>query len=85
MKIHPKLICCLLLLVFVSGCKKTSSTQETSTAKPAASANAACGPAVWLSAPAAATPIDAPVALALSSQANASVFVPGAAAREASA
>jgi hypothetical protein len=41
MKIHPKLICCLLLLVFVSGCKKTSSTQETSTAKPAASANAA--------------------------------------------
>jgi len=41
MKIHPKLICCSLLLVFVSGCKKTSGTQESSTTKPAASSNAA--------------------------------------------
>jgi hypothetical protein len=50
MKIHPKLICCFLLLVFLSGCKKTSSTQETSTAKPAASTNAA--PATTAPAPA---------------------------------
>ena len=41
MRIHPKLICCFLLLVFLSGCKKTSSTQETSTTKPAANTNAA--------------------------------------------
>ena len=41
MKINPKLICCFLLLVFLSGCKKTSSTQETSTAKPGANTNAA--------------------------------------------
>jgi len=30
MKIYPKLICCFLLLVFLSGCKKSSSTEETS-------------------------------------------------------
>jgi hypothetical protein len=41
MRVHPKLICCFLLLVFLSGCKKTSGTQESSTTKPAASANAA--------------------------------------------
>ena len=41
MRIHPKLICCFLLLVFLSGCKKTSSTQETSATKPAANTNAA--------------------------------------------
>ena len=57
MKISPKLICCFLLLVFLSGCKKSSSTHETSTTKPAASTNAAPAtarlqalrllPAVW--------------------------------------
>ena len=39
MKIYAKLICCFLLLVFLSGCKKSNSTEETS--KPAASTNAA--------------------------------------------
>jgi hypothetical protein len=39
MKIHPKLICCFLLFVFLSGCKKNNSTEETS--KPAAGTNAA--------------------------------------------
>jgi hypothetical protein len=55
MKIYPKLLCCLLLLVFLGGCKKSNSTEETS--KPAASTNAApatTAPAV--SAPPAATP-----------------------------
>ncbi|MGB9074164.1 MAG: hypothetical protein WCC22_16115 [Terriglobales bacterium] len=41
MRIHPKVICCFLLLVFLSGCKKTSSTQETSATKPTANTNAA--------------------------------------------
>jgi len=40
MKISPKLICCFLLLVFLSGCKKSSDTHETSTTKPAASTTA---------------------------------------------
>jgi hypothetical protein len=40
MKIHPKLICCFLPLVFLCGCKKSSSTEETST-KPAANTNTA--------------------------------------------
>ena len=39
MKIYPTLICCFLLLVFLSGCKKSNNTEETS--KPAASTNAA--------------------------------------------
>jgi hypothetical protein len=39
MKINPKLIYCFLLLAFLSGCKKSNSTEETS--KPAASTNAA--------------------------------------------
>jgi len=39
MKIYPKLIWCFLLLVFVNGCKKSNSTEETS--KPAPSTNAA--------------------------------------------
>ena len=39
MKIYPTLICCFLLIVFVSGCKKRNSTEETS--KPAAGTNAA--------------------------------------------
>ena len=39
MKTYPRLICCFLLLVFISGCKKSNSTEETS--KPAASTNAA--------------------------------------------
>jgi hypothetical protein len=39
MKIYAKLICCFLLLVFLSGCKKSNSTEETS--KPAPSTNAA--------------------------------------------
>jgi hypothetical protein len=54
MRIHRKLICCFLL-VFLSGCKKDSSTQATSTTQPAASTNATpatTGPAA--SAPAAA-------------------------------
>jgi hypothetical protein len=40
MSIHPKLICCLLPVVFLCGCKKSSSTPETSTTKPAATTNA---------------------------------------------
>lgn len=55
MKINPNLICCFLLLVFLSGCKK-SSTQEASTTKAAASPNAA--PAT--TAPAASAPAAAP-------------------------
>ena len=39
MKIHSKPVWCFLLLVFLSGCKKNNSTEETS--KPAASTNAA--------------------------------------------
>jgi len=39
MKIYPKLISCFLLLVFLGGCKKSNSTEETS--KPAPSTNAA--------------------------------------------
>ena len=58
MKIHPKLICCFLPLVFLSGCKKSSSTPEVSTSKPAASTNAA--PAA--TAPAASAPVAAPAA-----------------------
>ena len=54
MKIHAKLICCFLPLVFLSGCKKTNSTQEASTTKP--STNAA--PAT--TAPAASAPAAAP-------------------------
>jgi hypothetical protein len=51
MKIHPKLICCFLPVVFLSGCKKSSSTQE----KPAASTNAtSAATAPTASAPAAA-------------------------------
>ena len=56
MKIHLKLICCLLPLVLLGGCKKSSSPQETSTTKPAASTNAA--PAT--TAPAASAPAPAP-------------------------
>ena len=41
MKIHPQLICCFLPLVFLSGCKKSSSTQETSASKSASTTNAA--------------------------------------------
>ena len=41
MKIHPKLICYFLPLVFLSGCKKSSSAPETSTTKPAANTNTA--------------------------------------------
>lgn len=56
MKIHPKLICCFLLVVFLSGCKKSSGTQEASTTKSAASTNAA--PAT--TAPTASAPAAAP-------------------------
>jgi hypothetical protein len=59
MKISPKLICCFLLLVFLSGCKKSSSTHETSTTKPAASTNAAPATAPVASAPAAPGSADA--------------------------
>lgn len=52
MKIHPKLIWCFLPLVLLIGCKKSSTTQETSTSKPAASAN----PAPATTAPAASAP-----------------------------
>jgi hypothetical protein len=41
MRIHPKLICCFLPLMFLCGCKKGSSTQETSTTKPPAGTNSA--------------------------------------------
>ena len=54
MKIHPIMICCFLPLIFLSGCKKTNSTQEASTSKP--STNAA--PAT--TAPAAGAPAAAP-------------------------
>src|ERR1019366_6725644 len=46
MRIHPKLICCFLPVVFLCGCKKSGSTQETPptkrppTTKPSASTNA---------------------------------------------
>ena len=51
MKTHLTLICCFLLVVFLSGCKKSGSTQET--AKPSASTNAApATPAPIASAPA---------------------------------
>jgi hypothetical protein len=40
MKIHSKLICCVLPLVFLGGCKK-SGTEETSATKPTPSTNAA--------------------------------------------
>ena len=56
MKIHSKLICCFLPLVFLSGCKKSNSTQEASTSKPSASTNAA--PAA--TAPTASAPASAP-------------------------
>ena len=58
MKISPKLICCFLLLVFLSGCKKSSSTQETSTTKPEPAASTEAAPATMApvaSAPAAAS------------------------------
>ena len=41
MKIHGKLVCCFLPLVFLSGCKKSSSTQETSATRSAAGTDAA--------------------------------------------
>jgi hypothetical protein len=41
MRIHPKLICCFLPLMFLCACKKGSSTQETSTGKPPAGTNSA--------------------------------------------
>jgi len=41
MKIHHKLICCVLPLVFVSGCKKSGSSEENSAAKAAPSTSAA--------------------------------------------
>jgi hypothetical protein len=44
MKIHPKLICCFLPLIFLSGCKNSSSTHETSATKSAATTNAAPAP-----------------------------------------
>jgi hypothetical protein len=56
MKIHPKLICCLLPVVFLCGCKKSGSTPETSTSKPATTTNAA--PAT--TAPTASAPAAAP-------------------------
>jgi hypothetical protein len=43
MKIHHKMICCLLPLVFLSGCNKKNDTQETS--KPAPNTNVAPAPA----------------------------------------
>ncbi|MGA2966985.1 MAG: hypothetical protein ABSD64_12295 [Terriglobales bacterium] len=52
MKIHPKLICCFLPVVFLSGCKKSGSTQE----KPAASTNATSA----TTAPTASAPAAAP-------------------------
>ena len=56
MKTHPTLICCLLPLIFLIGCKKSSSTQETSTANPAASTSAGSATAAPTpGAPAAAT------------------------------
>ncbi len=58
-RIHPKLICCFLPLVFLCGCKKSSSAPETSTSKTAASTSAApASTAPTASAPAAA-PADA--------------------------
>ncbi len=43
MKIHHKMICCLLPLVFLSGCNKKNDTQEAT--KPAPNTNAAPAPA----------------------------------------
>lgn len=53
MKIHPKLICCLLPLIFLSGCNKRSETQEAP--KPALSTNVAPPPAATAPAPSAGT------------------------------
>jgi hypothetical protein len=55
MKIHSKLICCFLPLVFLSGCQKSNRPQE-ATSKPSASTNAA--PAA--TAPTASAPASAP-------------------------
>ena len=44
MRTDPKLICCFLPLVFLCGCKKSDSTHQTSTTKPAAATNAASTP-----------------------------------------
>jgi hypothetical protein len=41
MKIQRTLICCFLPLVFLVACKKSATTEETSTSKPAARTNAA--------------------------------------------
>lgn len=43
MRIHPRLICCFLPVLFLCGCKKSTSDQETSATKPAASTGAASG------------------------------------------
>ena len=53
MKIRSKLIYCVLPLIFLSGCKKNASTQESSEAKPAPNTNAApaSSPATHAAAP----------------------------------
>jgi hypothetical protein len=59
MTIYRKLICCLLPLVVLAGCKKSESTQETSAPKPAPSTSAAPSTAVTSAGPPAASNADA--------------------------
>jgi hypothetical protein len=56
MKMHPKLVCCFLPLVFLIGCKKSDSAQETSATKSAASTSAAPATAAPAANASAATP-----------------------------
>src|ERR1700736_5386563 len=56
MKIYPHVLCCFLTILLLSGCKKSSSTQEDSSSKSAASTSAAPAPTV----PAANVPAAAP-------------------------
>ena len=58
MKVNHKLICCVLPLVLLSGCKKSDSAPETS-AKPAASTNAAPATTTPATSAPAAAPADA--------------------------
>ena len=66
MKIYPRLTCCFLPLVFLIGCKK-SSTPETSTSKPPASASAVLA----TTAPAATTPAPTPASADASAETTA--------------
>ena len=59
---------------------RTAATSAAASALPPASTNAEVGPAESARAPPAAAPIEVPIAVAVASQANASVTVPAGAA-----